>query len=151
MSKSIPRTKREWVGRYVRLREHIETETAVFEAGEVMRITRRRAGLHLESLGRCQSCERKVKHGVAHVHEDSVILLPIGWKPKEYDHGLRSIPRLITVDELASIMRLDRKTVYAAIHEGTVPGVRYMGPKSNRTSVIRINWDVVSKWLEGES
>ena len=57
-----------------------------------------------------------------------------------------SLPRVLTVEEVADLMRVDRKTAYAAIATGDVPGVRRLG------RCIRVSRDVLLAWLaEGES
>ena len=55
-------------------------------------------------------------------------------------HGMR-LPVVMTVDELASLLRVDRKTAYAAIQRREIPGVRHIG------GVIRISRDAVLAWL----
>ena len=55
-----------------------------------------------------------------------------------------SLPAVLTVDELAAYLRLNRKTVYAAIAAGELPGARRIG------GTIRINRDTVLAWLSGE-
>lgn len=50
-------------------------------------------------------------------------------------------PAVITVDELASLLRVDRKTAYAAVVRGEVPGVRRLG------RCIRISREAVMAWL----
>ena len=56
-----------------------------------------------------------------------------------------SLPPVLTVEEVAELMRIDRKTAYAAIAEGEVPGVRRLG------RCIRVSRDVLLRWLaEGE-
>ena len=52
-----------------------------------------------------------------------------------------TLPAVLTVDELAAVLRCNRKTVYAAIARGEIPGVRRMG------SVIRVHRDTVLRWL----
>lgn len=55
------------------------------------------------------------------------------------------LPQVLTVEEVADLMRVDRKTAYAAIAEGGVPGVRRIG------RCIRVSRDVLLRWLaEGE-
>ena len=44
-------------------------------------------------------------------------------------------PVVLTVDELAALLRCNRKTVYAAINRGEIPGVRRLG------GAIRIHRD----------
>jgi excisionase family DNA binding protein len=59
--------------------------------------------------------------------------------------GGNCLPPVLTVEEVAELMRIDRKTAYAAIAEGGVPGVRRVG------RCIRISRDVLLRWLaEGE-
>jgi len=56
-----------------------------------------------------------------------------------------ALPDVLTVDELAALLRVDRKTAYAAIAAGEIPGVRHLG----RT--IRVRRDTVLTWLaEGQ-
>jgi excisionase family DNA binding protein len=55
--------------------------------------------------------------------------------------GAVDLPEVLTADELARLLRVDRKTAYAAIANGTIPGARRLG----RT--IRISRDAVLEWL----
>jgi excisionase family DNA binding protein len=50
----------------------------------------------------------------------------------------------MNVKELASLLRVDTKTVYAAIQEGAIPGVKHLG----RT--IRIYRPAVLEWAVKE-
>lgn len=52
------------------------------------------------------------------------------------------LPRILTVEEVADLMRVDRKTAYAAIACGEVPGARRIG------RCIRVSRDVLLLWLE---
>lgn len=53
---------------------------------------------------------------------------------------------VLTAEELAELMLLDRKTIYAAIKRGQIPGVRRIG------RAIRISARTVRAWLnEGEA
>lgn len=56
--------------------------------------------------------------------------------------GVGDLPQVLTVEEVAELMRVDRKTAYAAIAEGGVPGVRRIG------RCIRVSRDVLLRWLE---
>jgi excisionase family DNA binding protein len=58
------------------------------------------------------------------------------------DHGTGTRPELITVDELAAMMGLNHKTVYAMIQDEQIPGVRRL-----RSRTIRIHRDTVLRWL----
>jgi excisionase family DNA binding protein len=51
------------------------------------------------------------------------------------------LPPVLTVEEVADLMRIDRKTAYTAIAEGELPGVRRVG------RCIRISRDVFLEWL----
>lgn len=56
------------------------------------------------------------------------------------------LPPILTVDELAELLRVNRKTAYAAISAGEVPGVRRIG------NTIRLHRDTVLAWLaEGQA
>jgi excisionase family DNA binding protein len=55
------------------------------------------------------------------------------------------LPAVLTVDEVAELLRVDRKTVYEQIARGELPGARRVG------RAIRISRDAVIKWLaEGQ-
>lgn len=54
-------------------------------------------------------------------------------------------PCLLTVDELATFLRVNRKTVYQLIETGELPGVRRLG------RVIRIYRPAIEDWLAGRS
>jgi excisionase family DNA binding protein len=57
----------------------------------------------------------------------------------------RILPPILTVEEVADLMRVDRKTAYAAIAGGTLPGVRRIG------RCIRVSRDELLRWLaEGQ-
>lgn len=49
---------------------------------------------------------------------------------------------VLTVDELAVLLRLERKTVYRAIQRGEIPGARRVGRS------IRVSRAAVLAWLE---
>jgi excisionase family DNA binding protein len=53
-----------------------------------------------------------------------------------------SLPSVLTVEEVADLMRVDRMTAYAAIAQGNLPGVRRLG------RCIRVSRDVLLRWLE---
>lgn len=55
--------------------------------------------------------------------------------------SLKNPPQVVTVDELAQYLRIDRKSIYAAIHSGQMPGARRFG----RT--WRVSLPAVMKWL----
>jgi excisionase family DNA binding protein len=51
---------------------------------------------------------------------------------------------VLTVEELAAMLRIERKTAYAAIRRGEIPGARRIG------GVIRISRERVLAWLSQE-
>jgi excisionase family DNA binding protein len=54
-------------------------------------------------------------------------------------------PVTLTVDELAALLRCNRKTVYEAIQRGEIPGVRRIG------NALRAHRPTVIAWLaEGQ-
>jgi excisionase family DNA binding protein len=52
-----------------------------------------------------------------------------------------SPPTVLTVDELAALLRVNRKTVYDALARGEIPGARRIG------ATYRILRDAVIDWL----
>ena len=58
------------------------------------------------------------------------------------ERAFGGLPPVLTVEEVADLMRVDRKTAYAAIADGSVPGVRRVG------RCIRVSRDVLLRWLE---
>ena len=50
-------------------------------------------------------------------------------------------PSVLTVDELAALLRVNRKTVYDALARGEIPGARRIG------ATYRILRDAVLEWL----
>ncbi len=52
-----------------------------------------------------------------------------------------ALPAALTVDEVAALLRLDRKTVYNAIARKEIPGVLRLG------RAIRLSRDAVLQWL----
>ena len=52
-----------------------------------------------------------------------------------------NLPPVITVDEVAALLRLNRKTVYEQFKQGKIPGGRWFG------NVIRFRRDSVLSWL----
>jgi excisionase family DNA binding protein len=57
---------------------------------------------------------------------------------------LQALPELLTVDEVAELLRLNRKTVYAAIQRGEFPGARRIG------ATIRVSRDAMLQWFAGQ-
>jgi excisionase family DNA binding protein len=56
----------------------------------------------------------------------------------------RSLPPILSVDEVAVLLRVNRKTAYEAVARGDIPGVRRIG------RAIRIDRDVVLDWMRGK-
>ena len=61
------------------------------------------------------------------------------------DSMATTLPPILTVDELAQALRINRKTTYEALARGEIPGVRRIG----RT--YRIHRDAVLQWLRGQA
>ena len=47
---------------------------------------------------------------------------------------------ILTVDEAAALLRLDRKTLYTAIQKGEVPGVRKFGRSIRIIRAALLDW-----------
>ena len=56
---------------------------------------------------------------------------------------LSPLPDVLTVDEAAAILRVNRKTLYEAVRLGTIPGVVRIGRN------IRISRSTLLGWLQG--
>ena len=54
-----------------------------------------------------------------------------------------ALPPVLTVDEAARLLRVNRKTLYDAVRAGEVPGVVRVGRS------IRIGRDALLRWMEG--
>ncbi len=65
-------------------------------------------------------------------------------EPSETVPDPEQLPPIMTVDELAFLLRVNRKTVYEAIAAKEIPGVCRVG------KTIRVSRDVVVSWLRGE-
>jgi excisionase family DNA binding protein len=61
----------------------------------------------------------------------------------ERDAGALALPTVLTVDEAARLLRVNRKTLYDAVRAGEVPGVVRVGRS------IRIGRDALLRWMEG--
>jgi excisionase family DNA binding protein len=60
-------------------------------------------------------------------------------------HAREDLPQVLTADELASLLRINRKTVYAGFKAGEIPGGKRIG------GTIRFSRDAVLRWLaEGQ-
>jgi hypothetical protein len=91
MTVKKPRLKRDWEGRYVRLKRKMETKGGdVFEAGEVMRVDRNYGGLHLSAVRHCSECKKRYRGHLRKVQERDVMLLPEDYRP-ESEGGLFSV------------------------------------------------------------
>ncbi len=53
------------------------------------------------------------------------------------------VEQVLTVDEAARLLRVNRKTLYEAIRAGEVPGVVRLGRS------IRIGREALLRWMEG--
>ena len=64
-------------------------------------------------------------------------------KQEKQDNGDYELPPVITVDEVASLLRVNRNTVYDLFQRGEIPGGRKVG------RIIRFSRDTVVEWLQG--
>ena len=89
--------KRDWEGRYVRLRRKMTTKGGhTFEKGEVMLVDRNYGGLHLSSVIRCAHCARRHNYQIIKVPEGDVVLLPEDYKsPSARELINESLPNLL--------------------------------------------------------
>jgi excisionase family DNA binding protein len=54
-----------------------------------------------------------------------------------------AIPLILTVDEVAELLRVNRKTVYQAAANGDIPGVRRLGHRT-----LRFYGPALAQWLQ---
>jgi excisionase family DNA binding protein len=66
---------------------------------------------------------------------------PISHAAPDASVGGEPLPRILTADELAALLRVNRKTVYAAFRAGEIPGGRRV------RGAIRFSRDAVLRWL----
>ena len=79
----MPRLKRDWVGRWVRLRRDVTTKGGnIMLEGRVMQVRRNFGGLNLDAVETCDHCGLGLRHYVTKVSEDSVWLLGEDFDPK---------------------------------------------------------------------
>jgi excisionase family DNA binding protein len=65
-------------------------------------------------------------------------------RPEKASHP-DQLPEVLTADEVARLLRINRKTVYAGFKAGDIPGGRRIG------GTIRFHRDAVLRWLaEGQ-
>jgi excisionase family DNA binding protein len=67
---------------------------------------------------------------------------PLSTTPSLHHGSLRErLPEVLTADELARLLRINRKTVYAGFRAGDIPGGQRIG------GTIRFSRDAVLRWL----
>lgn len=54
---------------------------------------------------------------------------------------IEALPEVLTVPEVAALLRVDRKTIYAMVQRGEIPGARRLG------TAIRFSRATVVAWL----
>jgi excisionase family DNA binding protein len=64
-----------------------------------------------------------------------------GASPAQREQGPPLEASVLNVDELAALLRVERKTVYGAIARGEIPGVRRVG------TLLRVSRERVLAWL----
>lgn len=62
--------------------------------------------------------------------------------PRPEEHHEEETPEVLTADEVAKLLRVNRKTVYAAFRQGEIPGGRRVG------GTIRFSRARVLMWLD---
>jgi excisionase family DNA binding protein len=58
-----------------------------------------------------------------------------------YFSEMRGPPSVLTVDEVAMLLRVNRKTVYELVTRGEIPGAQRLG------RALRFSRDAVMEWL----
>jgi len=60
--------------------------------------------------------------------------------PVPAETPVADLPSILTADEVAALLRVDRKTIYEAVKDGTLPALRLR-------RVIRFNRNEVLRWF----
>ena len=77
-----PKLKRDWLGRYVRVRYDMQNNGGYqFKAGTVMKVIKNHMGLDLVIPIDCPHCHSQRYRVISRVHEYDVELLPIDYVP----------------------------------------------------------------------
>lgn len=91
-----------------------------------------------------------VSHAGSMPRDATIRALPTNAQGRPADDGLErsldladpaSLPAILTVEEVAGLLRVGRKAVYTAIRRRKLPGVRRVGRS------IRIRRDALLNWL----
>ena len=59
--------------------------------------------------------------------------------------GFEDLPLLLNADELASLLRVTRKSIYVMVERGEIPGVTKLGRR------LRFRRDAIEAWLAAAS
>ena len=60
----------------------------------------------------------------------------------EFRKPVTDLPFLLTADDMAELLRISRKAVYAMAERGELPGVTRIGRR------LRVRRDLVLRWLD---
>jgi excisionase family DNA binding protein len=96
---------------------------------------------------RCRTCTDPAFPGITVEPQNpqpSVVDQPTVGSPPSLapSPGSNPIPLVLTAEEVAELLRVDKKTVYAAAANGELPGVRRIGSR------LRFYGPALAKWLE---
>jgi excisionase family DNA binding protein len=103
----------------------------------------------LSKKRRCRTCADPTFPGIdlGPANEVPVVgaspAAPASKSPQASQERSSPLPLVLTVEEVAHLLRVNRKTVYQAATRGEIPGVRRIG---NRT--LRFYGPALSQWLE---
>lgn len=98
-----PKLKRDWEGRYVRLKKQMTTGLGdIFLEGEVMKVERNYGGLHLVKVVNCRECKRLYRGKINDVSENAVELLSRSYKPEWSATIILNPERLAAIQMAAS-------------------------------------------------
>jgi len=89
-----------------------------------------------ETSFEAQSCAESVNPSASSVERED-----LGPAPVADEVPSPQLPSVLTADELAALLRVNRKTVYASFRAGEIPGGRRIG------ATIRFSRDAVLHWL----
>ena len=91
---------------------------------------------------KCENSERKLS--VADVDDSADVSSSEAQASGPANLEVDALPAVMTPDEVAALLRLNRKTIYDLIRRGELPGARRFGRS------IRVSRDAVLDWLRGQ-
>lgn len=89
---------------------------------------------------RCRTCKDPSFVGISIQPHKPTPVVDVAAKPNGTPRPPLRLPAFLTIDEVAELLRLNRKTVYAAVVCGEIPGGRKIGRVIRVSSRLLLDW-----------